>query len=198
MTEIPLFPLPLVLCPGGRLPLQIFEPRYLDMIRRCLREDMGFGIIMIEEGEQVLSNREAQLPAVAHSGTLCDIVDFDQNPNGTLGIVVQGRRKFVVYDQYEMPDRLMMARVEFPAEEEKTMIPEEDRHLAELLGNFIEHEAVRALNQQIDFEDASEVGWRLIELLPCSNPEKQRLFEMKNPLHRLKELDRLLLEMQSG
>ena len=44
MAEIPLFPLPMVLFPGGKLPLQIFEPRYLDMVKNCMREEIGFEI----------------------------------------------------------------------------------------------------------------------------------------------------------
>lgn len=197
MVEIPLFPLPLVLCPGGRLPLQIFEIRYLDMITWCMKKNSGFGVVMIEEGDQVLINHDAQLPAIAHSGAYCDIVDFGQNSNGTLGIVVEGQKKFVIRDQYEAPDRLMMAAVEFLVMEEQATVPEEDRHLAELLGTFVKHEAIRELNLNINYQDARDVGWRLTELLPCSNPVKQKLFEMKNPVTRLKELDRILVEMQT-
>ena len=58
MTEIPLFPLPLVLFPGGRLPLQIIEARYLDMLTACVRNDSGFGVVMIKEGRQILNHRE--------------------------------------------------------------------------------------------------------------------------------------------
>lgn len=197
MKEIPLFPLPLILFPGGRLPLQIFEMRYLDMVKHCFKKKAGFGIIMIEEGDEVLRDKDAQLPAVAHSGTYCEIVDFDQSADGNLAIVIEGRKKFVVCDQYETPDRLMMAQVEFSDEEEEVSVPDEDRHLADLLGSFVEHEAIRQLNLDINFDDAREVSWRLTELLPCSNLEKQRLFELKNPLRRLKELDRLLIKMQA-
>ena len=64
MKEIPLFPLPLVLFPGGRLPLQIFEVRYLDMVKSCMRENSGFGVVMLETGGEVFDgltpNRLAQ------------------------------------------------------------------------------------------------------------------------------------------
>ena len=62
MARIPLFPLPLVVFPGGRLPLKIFEPRYVDMIGRCMREEVGFGIVMIRRGQQVLQGPGAALP----------------------------------------------------------------------------------------------------------------------------------------
>lgn len=197
MAEIPLFPLPLVLFPGGRLPLQIFEARYLDMVKRCMRENVGFGVVLIEEGEQVLAHREQQLPTVSHCGTYATIVDFDQNDNGTLGIMIEGQVKFVVRDQYETPDRLMMAQVEFLEIEEDAAVPDSKQHLVSLLEMFIEHDAVQDLGLVINFEEAREVGSRLTELLPCPNHFKQRMLEMKNPLARLNELEKLIVRMQN-
>lgn len=197
MAEIPLFPLPLVLFPGGKIPLQIFEARYLDMVKRCLKENVGFGVVLIEEGEQVLRNSEEQLPTVSHCGTYATIVDFDQNDNGTLGIMIEGQVKFVVRDQYEAPDRLMMAQVEFMELEEEADVPEAQQHLVSLLEMFLEHEAVQGLDLEINFEEAREVGSRLTELLPCPNHFKQRMLEMKNPLARLNELEKLIVRMQN-
>ncbi len=197
MAEIPLFPLPIVLFPGGKLPLQIFEARYLDMVKRCLKENVGFGVVLIEEGDQVLRNPEDQLPSVSHCGTYATIVDFDQNDNGTLGIVVEGQVKFVVRDHYEAADRLMMAQVEFIELEEEADIPEDQQHLVNLLEMFMEHESVQDLNLEINFEQAREVGARLTELLPCPNHFKQRMLEMKNPLARLNELEKLIHRMQN-
>ncbi len=196
MAEIPLFPLPLVLFPGGKLPLQIFEPRYLDMVKQCMKDDVGFGIIMIQEGTQVLKNAEEQLPSVAYSGTYVTIVDFDQRDNGLLGIVVEGQARFAVRDQYETSERLMMADVEFLATETKENVPIEKAHLSEILASLLEHEAVEALRLNVDLEDASEVGGRLTELLPIPNDLKQRLLEMRNPIARLEDLDKLIIKMQ--
>jgi len=197
MAEIPLFPLPLVLFPGGKIPLQIFEPRYLDMVKRCMKENTGFGVVLIEEGEQVLQNPNQQLPSVSHYGTYATIVDFDQNPNGTLGLMVEGQVKFVIRDQYERPDRLMMAQVEFLELEEDALVPEHKQHLVNLLEMFVEHEAVQDLGLDINFEQAREVGSRLTELLPCPNHFKQRMLEMKNPVARLNELEKLIARMQN-
>ncbi|MEX1237227.1 MAG: LON peptidase substrate-binding domain-containing protein, partial [Pseudomonadales bacterium] len=177
--------------------LQIFEPRYLDMVKRCLKENVGFGVILIEEGDQVLKSPEQQLPSVSHSGTYATIVDFDQNPNGTLGIMIEGQVKFVVRDQFELPDRLMMAQVEFLELEEQAPVPERQEHLVSLLEMFLEHEAVRDLGLEINFGEAREVGARLTELLPCPNHFKQRMLEMKNPLARLNELEKLIARMQN-
>lgn len=196
MNEIPIFPLPLVLFPGGRLPLQIFETRYLDMVKGCLRAETGFGIVMIVEGDQVLGSPDDQLPTVSHCGTYVKIVDFDQLPNGMLSVLVEGEKKFVIRDQYEQADRLMLANVEFLALEEEVSVPEEQEHLSSLLESLMEHEAVRKLGLECNFDQAREVGARLTELLPSPNQFKQRLLEMKDPLVRLGEIDKLVERIQ--
>jgi Lon protease-like protein len=188
----------MVLFPGGKLPLQIFEPRYLDMVKNCMREEIGFGVILIEEGQQVLKNAEQQLPSIAHCGTYCSIVDFDQQRNGLLQITVEGQIKFAVRDQYENPDRLMLAQVEFLPEEEDIPVPDNKQHLVNLLETLTQHKSVQQLGLSINFETARDVGGRLAELLPCPNDFKQRMLEMKNPVIRLSELERQLLRMQDS
>ena len=190
--------MPLVLFPGGKLPLQVFEARYLDMVKRCLREQSGFGIVMITDGDQNLAGPDEQLPEVSHCGTYCLIVDFDQSSNGMLSIVVEGESKFVIRDQYEQPDRLMMANVEFLAVEEEVAVPEEREHLSGLLESLMAHDAVQRLRLDCDLGKAVEVGARLTELLPCPNHFKQRMLEMKDPLVRLGELDKLVERIQKS
>jgi uncharacterized protein len=196
MTEIALFPLPLVLFPGGRLELQIFEARYLDMVKVCMRQDSGFGVVMIVEGEQILRNSELQLPSISHYGTYCKIVDFDQRPNGFLLITIEGQTKFVIQDQFEQADRLMKANVEFLESEDPVAVPENHEHLVSLLGTLIEHEALKDRKFDIDFSEARVVGARLAELLPCPNRHKQRLLEMRDPVARLGEIEKLLERIQ--
>ena len=196
MAEIPLFPLPLVLFPGGRLSLRIFETRYLDMVMRCMRGNSGFGVVMIEEGREALENSEQSLPSVSHQGVYCKIVNFDQLPTGMLGIMIEGQTKFVIRDQYEQPDRLMMADVEFLDAEEPHEVPDEYEHLVRILQSLMEHEDVVSLGHTVDFNSAVEVSARLTELLPCGDDNKQRLLELKNPLARLKELGKVVADMQ--
>lgn len=198
MAEIPLFPVEMVLFPGGKAQLQIFEPRYLDMVRDCLRDGVGFGVVLIKEGEAILQDADQQLPAVAHCGTYCTIVDFDQSPAGHLEITIQGDVKFSIRDQFETPDRLMMAQVEFLPLEEVQAVPANKQHLVSLLESLANHDAVQALHLDVDYEDARDVGGRLAELLPCSNDFKQRLLELKNAEVRLGELEKLILKMQSS
>lgn len=198
MAEIPLFPLQMVLFPGGKATLQIFETRYLDMVRDCLRAEVGFGLVLIKEGEQVLYDADQQLPSVAHCGTYCTIVDFDQHASGNLEITVQGQVKFSVRDQYESADRLMMAQVEFLPIEDETRIPQNKQHLVNLLESLANHDAIKALGLEVDFADARDVSARLAELLPCLNEFKQKMLEIRNAEVRLSEIERLILKMQNA
>ena len=196
MAHIPLFPLPLVLFPGGKLSLQIYEVRYIDMVKFCVRDSSGFGVIMIMEGDQVLRDSEQQLPCVSRYGTYCTITDFDELPNGMLGIVVEGVKKFVIRDEYEQSDRLMMGDVEFLADETEVDMPEEKKHLSSLLESLMSHKAVQRLGLCCDLTQAVEVGSRLTELLPCANGFKQRMLEIKDPLVRLSELEKVIETIQ--
>ncbi len=198
MSAIPLFPLPLVLFPGGRLSLQIFETRYLDMVKHCLRGHTGFGLVLILEGDQALASQDAQLPSITQCGTYSTIVDFDQLSNGMLSILIEGQAKFVIRDQYEQEDRLMLADVEMLASEDEVRVPKAQQHLTALLETLMEHRAIQRLGLDCDMRQAGEVSARLAELLPCPNHFKQRLLEMKNPLARLRELDKLVERLQKG
>ena len=113
-----------------------------------------------------------------------------------LGIAVEGQVKFVIRDQYEETNRLMMAEVEFLEMEDKAPIPEQHEHLANLLDTLVQHEGLRDRVHEIDYGEAREVGSRLTELLPCANRSKQRLLEMKDPVARLDEIGKLIERMQ--
>jgi Lon protease-like protein len=113
-------------------------------------------------------------------------------------ITVEGQAKFVIRDQYEQADRLMKANVEFLEMEQEVPLPEEHGHLANLLGTLIEHEALKDRKLDINFEEARDVGARLTELLPCPNRYKQRLLEMRDPIARLAEIEKLLERIQQA
>jgi Lon protease-like protein len=98
VIELPLFPLNTVLFPGQMLPLHIFEDRYRLMIRRCLAEDLPFGVVLIKHGQEV------GVAAEPHDvGTIARIVKSSHLPDGTIDIVVVGQERFFIqhpiYDQ---------------------------------------------------------------------------------------------------
>ena len=73
---IPLFPLNLVICPGGLVPLRIFEARYLDMVKNCLRNQSSFAIVSVLPQEQLnrLNSDSTQELPFANIGTVVEIV----------------------------------------------------------------------------------------------------------------------------
>jgi Lon protease-like protein len=185
--EVPLFPLNTVLFPGGVLPLRIFEPRYLDMVKRCMRDAGEFGVVLIREG------REAGAWATTYDvGTLTQVVDFDQLPDKLLGITTRGTRRFLCREQSVQNDGLHVAKIELLAPEKQIELPDEYAHYAKLLeqalpqmGDFFKH-----LIPQ--YGDAAWVSGRIAEVLPIPLQEKQRLLEMDDPIARLEVLEPLI------
>jgi len=192
IREIPLFPLHPVLFPGGRLPLQIFEPRYLDMVVRCMRDGLPFGVVLIRRGADARLSRDASQPEIFDVGTEAEIVDFNQLSNGRLGIVVRGARKFRVRSIREAPDHLLIGEVDILPDEPLVPIGGEYEELVDILRELIQHPLIQKLGLEIAFDDARSVGYRLAELLPIEPEIKQSLLKLQWPRERLQELSRLV------
>lgn len=197
LHDIPLFPLRTVLFKDGHLPLRIFEPRYVDMIRHCLREDSGFGVVLIREGHEAKLDERFELPRVFQIGTEARIVDFNQLSDGLLGIVAQGGRKFRVLNTWEQPDQLLMGEVAYLPEEPASSLSDEHAGLVDILQELVQHPMVQKLRLDIDFADARSVGWRLAELLPIEPEIKQSLLQLHLPKERLSELTRLVNKLRA-
>lgn len=194
--EIPLFPLGTVLLCGGRLPLQIFEPRYLDLVGRCMKSDAGFGVVLIRAGREARLPGDAGPPAIFDIGTYAKIVDFNPLSSGRLGILCAGGGKFRVHRSWEAADKLMMAEVEFLPEERAAAVGEEFRPLVETLRVLVKHPMIQQLAPEVDYEDARSVSWRLAELLPLEAETKQSLLQMQLPCERLVEIRRLIDQLR--
>ena len=180
---IPLFPLHTVLFPGGPLPLRIFETRYTDMVRRCMREQLPFGVLLIEEGAEA-----GDVATTAAVGCSARIADFGALPDGLLGISCVGERRFRVQRVWREADGLNMGAVEWIAPRPAVALPADYSRLAatvrRALGELEDH------YQHVErrFDDADWVGNRLAELLPIELADKQRLLEIDDPLARLDAL----------
>jgi uncharacterized protein len=180
LDRIPLFPLNTVLFPGGPLKLRIFEPRYVDMIGRCMREGTPFGVAMIVEGE------EAGGPATtATIGTSARIVDFEKLPDGLLGITAVGEKCFRLRSVSRQPDGLNVADVEWLTAEPAMPVPQDCEPFVLLLQHALPELAPLYDFSPVEYEDASWVGSRLVEILPLPPEEKQLCLEMQDPLERL-------------
>ena len=187
MTELPLFPLNTVLFPEGPLSLRIFEPRYVDMIGRCMRESSPFGVVAIRAGAEV-----GAIDATAELGTTARIVDFSKLPDGLLGIMCQGERKFRLVRRWQRSDGLNLGEVEYLPAEQGVEIPDEHRHLAELLAKVLPELGEPYASMSARLTDASWVGCRLAEILPLSLDDKLSLLETGEPVGRLDRLSELM------
>jgi Lon protease-like protein len=190
--EVPLFPLRTVLFAGGRLPLRIFEPRYTDMVSRCLKEDTGFGVVLIRDGAEMRTTAGTPQPNVFAIGTYARVIDFSAREDGTLGIMVSGGPRFRVLSTFEQPDHLLIGEVEYLPEERAQAVGTEHAPLVEILRQLLKHPLVQRLALTVDFDDARSVSWRLAELLPIEPEIKQSLLQMNLPRERLTELSRLV------
>jgi uncharacterized protein len=182
-AELPLFPLNTVLFPGGPLPLRIFEPRYVDMVRSCMRESAPFGVVLIRAGQEA-----GAVSSTAEIGTAARIVDFDQMPDGLLGIACVGEQKFRVESRRVQADGLNTGTVTWLTPEAPAPLPPQHAHLGQLLRRVLPQlgEAYRVVQPR--FEDASWVGARLAEILPIGLSDRQECLELDDALARLERL----------
>jgi len=199
-NDIPLFPLNIVLFPGGRFDLQIFERRYIDLVSHCMRTGTGFGICLLKSGDETNGNNLNQ--TVYNTGTYAKIVDWDQLESGLLGITVEGAVKFVAQDFWKEEDDVLHASVEFSDIEstEADVIPLGDEYtaLSELLRNLEDHPLVAGRNLSIDYSDLRQLGWRLSELIPLGIDVRQELLELSDPVERLSKIEKLVSEMANN
>ena len=182
--EIPLFPLGAILFPGGPLPLRIFETRYIDLVRRCMRDGSGFGVVMLIEGPEA-GDGPATLCDV---GTYARIVDFSQQPDGLLGIQAQGERRFRILERRRARDNLNLADIEWLPDELTVALPEEFAELGPALDSVIDQVGPPYASLPRRLDDAGWVANRLAELLPLSPGHKQHCLELDDPIERLRFL----------
>jgi len=183
--ELPLFPLKTVLFPGGPLQLRIFEPRYLDMVARCLRGVNRFGVMAIRHGEEV---GDAAVHAV---GTTAEIVDWHQESGGLLGLIAVGRETFRLIETQRRADGLYTGRVDWLPALPPLPLPPAHAQLAVLLRRVLEPlSAYRGM--AMGYDDAVWVGCRLAETLPLALDVKQDLLETADALLRLERLTAVL------
>lgn len=192
MPQLALFPLSNPLFPEQKMTLQIFEPRYVSLVSRCLKNDEGFGVVQIREGREI-----GRAPQVFQFGVEARIVDWEQLDNGLLGITIEGRRKFTLHSTRIEKDQLMMAEVEWLPEEPCAPVPEHFDGLLELAEQLRQHPLVARMNLP-PIDNARDLGWQLCQLLPLSPPDKVALLSLSNPELRLEHLAERVARLSGG
>lgn len=186
-TTLPLFPLNTVVFPGGRLPLRVFEQRYLDMVKQAIADNTPFGICAIKEGA------ETGMPATPYSvGTSVRIADWDMPETGILHIDTLAQERFVVRSIHTEPSGLLVGTVDDVSIEPAVAIPDELNLAVEILRHIIDEYGNGHFPEPHALDNAVWVGYRLSEVLPLKLSIKQNLLEMNESVMRLSILTEFL------
>lgn len=194
MDTIAIFPLSTVLFPCARMPLQIFEPRYLDLVSDCLKNDQGFGVVWLREGREVYKADAEVNPRLAQIGTYARVVDWDSLSNGLLGITIEGSRKFRLVSSFQQANHLHMAEVEWLESEPVIELTPQAIDMKVLLAQLLEHPHVERLKLSGEVNDVASLGYLLAQFLPIEEAKKFDLLASNDPVSRLELLAKLLEE----
>lgn len=181
--ELPLFPLNTVVFPGGRLPLRIFEQRYLEMVKRAIADDAPFGVCGIREGSEVGA------PAVPYSvGTRVRIVEWDMPQTGILHVDTEALDRFVVRATRTEASGLLVGQVDPVSAETAVAIPDDLELAVEVMRHILGKYGETHFPPPHPLDDAVWVGYRLSEVLPLKLSIRQNLLEMNDSVARLRIL----------
>jgi Lon protease-like protein len=199
---IPLFPLKTVLFPGGVLPLKVFETRYIDMVRDCMKRNAPFGVVLIKAGQEVGQAAEPE-----DVGCLAAITDWDMENLGVMMLRTEGGERFRILETRVRADQRLEARISMlPADASP---PVSDMHVecATALKSVIEEvdqqgraqdgdKFISPFAQPIRLDSAGWVANRWCEILPIPLKAKQKLLELDDAQTRLSSVHQYLKQHQ--
>ena len=210
VTRIPLFPLQTVLFPGGRLPLRIFEVRYLDMIARCHAAGTPFGVVCLTRGGEVRVPRRpstgdgsggpAYAPEAFHMvGTLATIDELDRPQQGLMMVRCTGTQRFKLRTSEQLRHGLWMGEIELLPQDPIVPVPDDLLPAMQALQHLVDNLSARPeglgdlpLQEPYHWNDCGWLANRWSELLPVSSDIKQRSMVLDNPLLRLELVNDML------
>ena len=188
----PFFPLNTVLFPGEILPLQIFEQRYLSLVKSCMKNECGFVVVLINSGKEVNDS-----PEIFRVGTYAKIIDWESLDGGLLGITVKGTHRVTLSNATAKDDGLLVGSIDeinIKDNNSQTVSTEHD-DLIKTLQEFSKHPFVAQRYTDINYSSADDVCNLLSELLPISNIQKQELLETLNINHHIEKLQTIIKEL---
>jgi hypothetical protein len=188
---LPLFPLNTVLFPGGVLPLKVFETRYIDMVRECMKQETPFGVVRIKSGHEVGTAAEPE--AV---GCLANIAQWDMQDLGLLLLRTEGGERFRIIETRVLPDQRLEARVDMIAADSAGAITGMHVSCAKALKVVIDDINHKGQAEQggafispfatpIQLDDTAWVANRWCEILPIPLIARQKLLELEDAQSRL-------------
>lgn len=195
---LPLFPLNTVLFPGGVLSLKVFEIRYIDMVRKCMKHEMPFGIVSIKSGQEVGTAAEPE--AV---GCLANIMQWDMQDLGVLLLRTEGGERFRIIETRVLPNQRLEARVVMIAADSTGALTSMHVSCAKALKVVIDDINLKGQAEQgeafispfatpVHLDDSAWVANRWCEILPIPLIARQKLLELENAQSRLTIVHRYL------
>tara|TARA_X000000368_G_C22955572_1_gene678607 strand:- start:449 stop:1039 length:591 start_codon:yes stop_codon:yes gene_type:complete len=180
-NNFPVFPLGLVALPGSIQSLQIFEPRYINMVKECMSNGHGFIIVLQSKLESISDY------GMSKKGTYVEIIDFNNLPNGLLGITVRSENKVNISNICQLEDGLHVAdaKPEIDPEVDDQAILAEYPEISNILTQLMKHPRICDLQIKVDFSSADSVAYNLAGLIPLSSFEKQNLLEAFDASQRM-------------
>lgn len=188
-----LFPLNNVLFPGCTLPLQIFEQRYLRLIKTCMRDNHGFVVILISAGKEV-----GDTPETYSIGTYVEIVDWEMLENGLFGITIEAKHRVRVTNPCAQDDGLMTGEIETLRMSNGADIDSNIQiaDLVNILKQLEQHPYIEKQAMQVEYSSTQDVCNKLSQLLPVDPLVKQSLLEIDNTTEKVDRLRDLIHRIQ--
>ena len=193
-NNLPIFPLGIVALPGTIQYLQIFEPRYLKMVKDCMKNNSGFVIVFQSEHS---NGKDFE---ISKKGSYVEIIDFNNLSNGLLGITVKSLEKVIIKDLTQLEDGLHVANVQpvIDPEVDDQALLAEFPELANILSQLVKHPKISDMPLNVDFNSADSIAYHLAGLIPISSLTKQNLLEALDAAQRFKILSKYIDEMSSN
>ena len=187
IQRLPVFALNTVLFPGGSLALKVFEPRYVEMTKACLRDGTPFGVCLIREGNEVGD------PAVTASiGCTARIVHWELPHPNMFGIAAAGEQRFRIVASEVDALGLIVCEAELLPPEKPVAAP--DPLCRTVLSSLIERLGAEHFPSPVALDDAAWVSYRLAEAIPIAMSLRQQLLETPEAEGRLALLHELLVK----
>ncbi|MBR51332.1 MAG: ATP-dependent protease La (LON) domain protein [Gammaproteobacteria bacterium] len=193
-SNLPVFPIGIVVLPGTIQSLQIFEPRYIDMVKKCLKDKVGFVIVF----QKKFSSEDDY--EVSKKGSYVEIIDFNNLPNGLLGITVKAINKVSINNLTQLHDGLNIAEtapIVDPEVDDQALLAEFSE-IKNILSQLVKHPKIIDMPLNIDFNSADSVVYHLAGLIPIPWTHKQSLLEAFDASQRLKILSSYIEEISSN
>ncbi len=193
-SSLPVFPLGIVALPGTVQNLQIFEPRYINMVKDCMKNDHGFVIVY-----QKKHSKEDDYE-ISKKGSYVEIIDFNNLPNGLLGITVQSANKVLIKDLMQLQDGLHIAKTQpvvDPEVDDQALLAEFPE-ISNILSQLIKHPRIVDMPLNVDFNSADSVAYHLAGLIPIPGYHKQSLLEAFDASQRLSILSKYIEDLSTS